>query len=168
MSFYDHRFEAPIEAYDYGKYFYRVIWLPPKLVDYLPFEEHPRLRIDGEIAEHGFNAAFIPERGRWYFIVPKSVLKGVGLDVGDHVEVSFRVADQDAIDMPDELAAALRSDTAAQTEWDDLTTGRKRGIAHYVGSAKREETRRKRVDTVLAGLRGEGELPGVAPHKRKA
>jgi uncharacterized protein YdeI (YjbR/CyaY-like superfamily) len=63
------------------------------------------------------------------------------------------VADQHAVTVPDELAAALRHERAAARAWEALTPGKRRGFAHRVAAAKATETRRRRVDEVLAALR---------------
>ncbi|TAD86838.1 MAG: hypothetical protein EAZ99_19345 [Alphaproteobacteria bacterium] len=46
-----------------------------------------------------------------------------------------------------------RSRAPAVAVWHSLTPGKQRGLAHLVGSAKREKTRRKRADKLMADLR---------------
>jgi uncharacterized protein YdeI (YjbR/CyaY-like superfamily) len=90
--------------------------------------------------------------GRRYFIVARRILEEVDVGIGDTVELRFSVADQHAVSVPDELAATLRHYWAAQA-WEALTPGKQRGFAHRVAAAKAIETRRRRVDEVLAALR---------------
>ena len=68
---------------------------------------------------------------------------------GGDVLVLFRIADQNAVDVPNELERALRANSNAKQAWDELTVGKKRGYAYRVASAKRMETREKRVDEVM-------------------
>ena len=46
---------------------------------------------------------------------------------------------------PEDLAAALDADADARREWDAFPRSAKRGILEWIGSAKRPETRAKRV-----------------------
>jgi len=55
-----------------------------------------------------------------------------------------------ALDMPDDLGAALRGNTAAQGHWDAFSPGKRRDYIEWVLEAKREETRVKRIETIVA------------------
>ena len=138
-----HEFTAEIAAYDFGKYAYHVVWLPA---------EHPRLRVEAEIDGRPHAGAFCPARGGWYLLLSKKVLKALGRALGERVHVRFRVADQDAVDVPIELAFALEANGRARTAWDAATPGKQRGWAYRVGSAKRAETRERRVEGVIDEL----------------
>ncbi|MEM9734466.1 MAG: YdeI/OmpD-associated family protein [Pseudomonadota bacterium] len=164
MSYFDHGFEGPICWHDVGsdKYQYAVVYLPEDLVGDLPLKEHPRLRVEGEIAEMPFNGAWIPAKGIWYLMVPKEIRESVSLSVGDMVEVRFSVADQDHVDMPDELIALLKQDKAFAKRWDALTPGKQRGYAYLVSSAKQNATRVKRAQKA-ADLLAKGLGPNGRP-----
>ena len=57
--------------------------------------------------------------------------------------------------MPDDLAAALAADPDAQRFWDALPPGQRKLAFHWIGSAKRAETRERRVaETVRAAAEG--------------
>jgi uncharacterized protein YdeI (YjbR/CyaY-like superfamily) len=54
----------------------------------------------------------------------------------------------DAIDelvMPEDFAVALAVNPAAEQHWQDFSTSVKKGILYYIASAKRPETRAKRI-----------------------
>ncbi|MEM6690391.1 MAG: YdeI/OmpD-associated family protein, partial [Planctomycetota bacterium] len=124
------------------------------LMKRLAHEAKPRLRIDGVVGGQPFHGAFQPTgEGRYYLIVSKKFRKAVGLEIGDRTEVSFSIADQNAVDVPRELQFALEADEALNQIWIHLTPGRRRGLAYRVASAKRSETRENRVDEVLETLR---------------
>ena len=151
-------FEARIEAHDFGRFAYTVIYLPEELRADLPFDRHPRLRVEGEIAEHPFEGAWQPGQGRMYLMVPRELMREAGLARGDEVEVRFRIGDQDAVDEPAELRLALAGDEAASDAWDATTPGKRRGMAYHVNSAKRPPTRERRAAEVLQCLK-EGRWP---------
>jgi len=156
---YPHAFEAPLRRHGVGrerKLWYAVLFLPPGLEAELPFDRHPRLRVEGEIGEVPVAGAWMPAGdGRRYFIVSPAVRKATGAGLGSLLEMRFRIADQAAVEMPEALARALAADAAAQAAWAALTPGRRRGLAHPVLAARTEETRARRVAEVLAAL-GEG------------
>ena len=154
MIAYPHAFEGEVTRHELGRYAYTVLRLPPGIAASLPFDAHPRLRVEGEIADHAFEAAWQPDgAGGRYLIVPRALLKEAGLSVGDEVECRFRIADQAAVDVPPALAGALAEDDTLREQWDALTPGLRRAFAHRVATAKRETTVAKRVEEVTAMVR---------------
>ena len=156
MSWYPQVFEGEIARHGVGrgrKLWYTVVFLPPDLAETLPFDRHPQLRVEGELADLPFKSAFISAGdGRYYMMVSPETLKAAALAVGHTVEVRFRVADQEAVDVPEALADALADDEEASLAWDALTTGRRRALAHHVATAKTDPTRNRRVAAVLAAV----------------
>ena len=166
MQYFPHVFDATIERYDYGKYFYTIVIVPGEVIAELPIGGRPRLRIDGEIDGEPIDAGLLPDRlgsaqtphlvGRfgeagdriWYMIVSKKLLGRIGRSVGETVEVRLRVGDQDAVEIPAALQSRLEADAAFAEAWERLTPGKRRAHARRVQTAKREETIRKRVQEV--------------------
>lgn len=166
MSFYSHSFVGEVSLLHYVPYSYTVIFVPEAVQGELPLAQYPRLRVVGEIAEHDFNAALIPSKEGRHIILSPELLKATGLRLGDAVEVRFNVADQDAVPLPEELEAALASDPIALQAWDELSPGRRRGLAHLVAKPKTAATRSRKA-AELAGLLASGSpLPG--PPSRSA
>ncbi|MEM9683112.1 MAG: YdeI/OmpD-associated family protein [Pseudomonadota bacterium] len=158
MSYFTHAFEATITRHVIGKgqrtVTYTVVRLPEEMTGDLPFADHPRLRVDGEIDDYPFNGAWQPTGdGTHYLMVPKSILREAELSVGSRVEIRFRVADQSAVAVPEALATALDADADLKTKWDALSAGKRRGFAHRVSSAKTEATIAKRVAEVTRMVR---------------
>ncbi|MEM6702489.1 MAG: YdeI/OmpD-associated family protein [Acidobacteriota bacterium] len=160
--FYSHQFEAPIVTHDVGsdRYVYTVVFVPADLVAELPLREHPRLRITGEVEGHPLEASLTPVRGRWYLLLSKKLLEAIGAKVGEQVTVSFNVADQNAVSLPEELQRALEANPSAADLWRDQTPGRQRGLAYRVASAKTSPTRAKRIQEVFDILEGKRDLKG--------
>lgn len=55
-----------------------------------------------------------------------------------------------ALDLPADLGAALKVNAAAQSHWDAFSPGKRRDYIEWVIEAKREETRAKRIETIVA------------------
>ena len=66
--------------------------------------------------------------------------KQCDVTLGDRVFVQFDIADQDAVEVPEELRFALEVNDQAAAVWSGLTPGKRRGFAYRVDSAKRRET----------------------------
>lgn len=165
MAYFPHEFTAPLQAHGFGKSSLTVVYLPDDLHEQLPLGERPRLRVEAEIApadaaeavenrtEHC--GAFQPSKHGYYLMLGKKTQRAAGVQRGDLVRVRFRVADPDSVDVPEELQTALDGDDDARAVWVDSTAGRKRGLAYRVSSAKRPETRAKRVAEVIKELQAD-------------
>jgi hypothetical protein len=152
MSDLHYTFDAKIDKHDFGKFAYAVVYLPKTILSKLPLDENPRFRINVVIAKMLIKGALQPTQKGWYFMLSNKILKKAGLAYGDKVKVTFSIADQAEVDVPDDLLLALARDSVAQSSWEALTPGRQRGLAYRVDSAKRRETRKQRISEVLEFL----------------
>ena len=146
-------FTGRIETLEWGRSTYAILRLPEEVAERLAAEGAKR--VEGEMNEHPVNLAptrapVIVETFLW---TGKSLLDRIGLAPGDEVEVRLRKAPDDEVDMPDDLAAALR--TAGATHlWEALTPGKRRGMLYQVGTAKTRATRDKRIAKLIGGIGG--------------
>lgn len=159
MAWFTHRYETEITRFAVGARTHTVVLLDPSLHDALPLREHPRLRIAAEVGGLPLKGAWQPAGGRWYLMLPRAGLKAAGLAVGAPVSVAFRVISQDDVELPDELARRLEAVQRLRTAWDGHTAATRRGLAHFIDSVKRPETRAARLKQVEAALLGEAPLP---------
>ena len=160
--YFPHSFTAVIVHHDVGSehYRYTVIFVPDEVKAALPLAEYPKLRISGEVDDHPIEAALTPVRGEHYILLSKKLLVVIGKGVGDEVELRFRVADQDAVEVPERLAQALTRDEAMRVLLQAATPGKQRALAYMVASAKRAATQDQRIEKVAAVLRGEIDFKG--------
>ncbi|GAB2476943.1 hypothetical protein GCM10027063_17480 [Promicromonospora xylanilytica] len=78
-----------------------------------------------------------------------------GRGAGDEVEVTLELDDAPrTVEVPDALAQVLATDTAAAEAWGQLSYSKQKAHAQSIDGAKTEETRARRLDKVLAELRG--------------
>lgn len=149
-----HVFTASIERRHMGgELHYTVVFLPREIAERLPLDRWPRLRVDASVGGVPVEGTWMPSGdGRRYLMTPRKLLKRLGIGVGDEVEVSFAVADQDAVAVPPALAEALAEHDDLRGIWERWSPGKRRGLAHRIAQARTEPTRRKRVEEVLAAL----------------
>ena len=151
--YFTHVARGPVARYEFKTYGYHVLYLPDELKPELPLDEHPRLRIDAEVNGVEHTGTWMPAGGGdYYLMLSKRLLKETGLEPGETATVRFRVADQNAVDVPEELEQALSQRELAREAWDDLPVGKRRNYAYRVSSAKREETRFRRTAAVIEEL----------------
>ena len=145
MSRFAFEFTGRVARHSVGTWSYTVVFLPAEVAAELPLGENPRLRVRGEMDEYPFARAWQPAGGTWFLMIPKDVLKQGGYGLGDWINVRFNIDDQEAVDMPEALAAALEEDDAFRAAWEGLTAGKKRSVVVRVESAKTAGTVAKRV-----------------------
>lgn len=106
-------------------------------------------RVGGKKVE--VDRALIPQGdGTHAVILGGELRKQLGVELGDTVEMEFHVnPDQDAFDMPEELEIALELEPELMAIFNRQTAGMKRGMAHWINSGKRPETRAKRAAEIM-------------------
>ncbi len=73
-----------------------------------------------------------------------------GIEPGDRVEVALRVDDDPHVELPPDLAEALR-DSGSVASFERLPPGKRRHIVAWVEEAVADRTREKRIAQVVAG-----------------
>lgn len=92
--------------------------------------------------------------GGWILIVSLDLMKEMRCGLGDMVAVQLQPdPDPDSVELCEEFQVVLDMDKAAQERYQLMTPGRQRGLAYYVNSAKREETRIRRALQMAEKLR---------------
>jgi Bacteriocin-protection, YdeI or OmpD-Associated/Domain of unknown function (DUF1905) len=138
-------FESEIVKYDFGKYYYTVVYIPAQLIDQLPLGKHPRLRIQANVSGIWFRGALMPDKGRWYLMVSRKILKQIDKQLGQMIKVRFEIDDQEAVEITQELRRFLGQNPELKTKWDALSAGKRRGLAHRISQAKTQATLDKRL-----------------------
>jgi Bacteriocin-protection, YdeI or OmpD-Associated/Domain of unknown function (DUF1905) len=110
--------------------------------------------VRGTVNGHPFRTTVAVYGGTFYLGFRREVREAAGIDFGDTVSIELERDDEPRdVVVPDDLAAALASDPDAQAAWDKLSYTHRREHVHAIEEAKREETRRRRVEGALALLR---------------
>lgn len=146
-----HSFEAIIEPMEWGKSTYTILRLPSDVAAALDAEGAKR--VEGEIGDHSVNLALTkaPVVEGTFLWTGQSLLDAAGIRPGEKLEVRLRKADPEAVETPEDVAAALRT-AEKSADWAALSAGKRRGMLYHVTSAKRAETRAKRIVKLIAEL----------------
>ncbi len=110
-------------------------------------------RVEGEMNDHPVNLgiARAPVVEGPFLWTGRTLLDRIGVEPGEALEVRLRPAPADEVEVPDDVALALRQ-AGATERWEALTPGRRRGLLHRVETARTAPTRLKRIAAVLAEI----------------
>lgn len=96
-------------------------------------------------------------RGRYLLGLSNANRKAAGVSIGDEVEVEVELdAEPRFVVEPDDFARALDADPAVRAVHDRLAYSHKREHVRAIVSARKPETRARRIEKVLEVLRGVG------------
>jgi len=86
-------------------------------------------------------------------IIVKAIRQQIGKQAGDTVHVTLAVDDEPRVlEIPDDLQAALAQNPAAQAYFGKLAYSHQREYVLWIEEAKREETRRRRIEKTIEML----------------
>lgn len=103
--------------------------------------------VDGTINGHAFGATLEPDGQRSHWLkVSKKMREAAGANVGDVVTLEIVSAGKEPEPrVPADLRKALAAAPKARSLWSDITTIARRDWIHWITSAKRPETRARRI-----------------------
>lgn len=144
-------FEGMIVAMEWGTSTYTVLPVPQEVAEALAREG--ATRVEGEINDHPVNLALTtaPAIDGVFLWTGKSLLDSARIGPGEVLDVRLRKADASVVETPVDVLAALR-EAGVMAEWQALTPGKQRGHLHQINSAKRAETRAKRITKLAASI----------------
>ncbi len=110
------------------------------------------IKVEGTMNGHPFRAALIPNTSGGHWLrVNKAMRKGAGADAGDTVKLVILEPEPEPA-VPFDLRAALNTSHEAKTLWRDLTSIGRRDWIRWINSAKRPETRARRITRTVESL----------------
>ncbi|MEL6465316.1 MAG: YdeI/OmpD-associated family protein [Pseudomonadota bacterium] len=143
-------FDGVIEPMEWGQNTYTILRLPQEVIAALPPKTR---RIEGEFGDFPINLALTkaPVTDGTFVYTGKTFLRDSGLGVGQPFDARVRAVDPDLVEVPDDVLTAIRA-VGRTADWQALTAGQQRSKLHLVNTAKRAETRAKRIAKLIADL----------------
>lgn len=113
-----------------------------------------QMRVVGTVNGVGFHSSTMPYRGGFYLGLHKATREAAGIGFGDPIEIDIARDDSPRVlALPEELEAAFKADPALGERFAALSFSRRRELAEPISEAKRPETRARRLEDALNGLR---------------
>ena len=130
----------------------RGLEIPPEVVAALGGGKRPRVAIT--INGHSWKSRVAIMRGRYLLGLSNANRKAAGVVTGDEVEVDVEFdAEPPVVVEPADFARALDADPVARAAYDRLAYSHKREHVRAIETAKRPETRLRRIEQAVAMLR---------------
>ena len=108
--------------------------------------------VEGTINGHPFRAALEPSTSQGHWLrVNKAMREGAGANEGDVVKLVILEPEPEPT-MPADLQVALTTSERAKTLWQDLTTVGRRDWIRWIESAKKPNTRARRIRRTVEQL----------------
>lgn len=131
----------------------RGLEVPPTVVQSLDAGARPAVTIT--INGHSWKSRIAIMRGRHLIGLSNANRQAAGVDIGEEIEVELELDTEPRVVVePADFAQALDADPVARAAYDNLAYSHKREHVRAIESAKKPETRRRRIENAIATLRG--------------
>ncbi|WP_036510242.1 YdeI/OmpD-associated family protein [Nocardia aobensis] len=115
-----------------------------------------RPRVDVTINGHTWNTRIAIMRGRHLIGLSNANRAAAGVAIGEMVEVQVELDTEPiTVEEPEDFAAVLAADPDARAAYNRLTLPQRRQQIRFIDSAKKPETRLRRIRKIIDGLRAE-------------
>jgi hypothetical protein len=127
--------------------------IPDEVVEQLGGGRRPKVVVT--VGAHTWRSSIANLGGTFMLGVSIENRTAAGVAAGQTVDVDITLDTAPrTVDVPDDLAAELDRDAAARTTWVTWSFTRQKEAARSLTEAKKPETRARRLEKVLAELRG--------------
>ncbi|WP_212833655.1 YdeI/OmpD-associated family protein [Catellatospora sp. TT07R-123] len=131
----------------------RGLEVPPEVVSALGGGARPAVTIT--VGGHSWQSRVAIMRGRHLLGLSNANRLAAGVAIGEEVEVEVELdTEPRVVAEPADFAKALDDDPVARAAYDKLAYSHKREHVHAIESAKKPETRQRRIEKAIATLRG--------------
>ena len=132
-----------------------LIELAPAVIEALGAGKRPPVK--ATVNGYTFRTTVAVYGGKSYIGLRKEIREAAGVDLGQLVQVALELdVDPREVELPRPLADALDADPEAKAAFAKLSYTHRKEYAQSVAEAKREETRRRRVERTIESLKGSG------------
>jgi len=101
-----------------------------------------------------YRGSIVRMGGRYLLGIPKAFREQAGIKAGDNIVVTLEKDEAErTVEVPADLAAALKKDKALKAAWDKLSYTLRKENVRALEEAKQPETRARRLEKTLALLR---------------
>lgn len=131
---------------------------PEKIVTALDGGKRPPVTVT--INGHTWKTRVAIMRGRHLIGLSNANRKAAGVEIGDKITVEIELDLEPRVAaIPSDLAKALRADPLARASFEELSDSKRREHVRVIESAKKPETRSRRIEKTITTLRDTAKDP---------
>jgi hypothetical protein len=131
----------------------RGLEVPSEVVAALDAGARPPVTIT--INGHSWKSRVALMRGRHLLGLSHANRQAAGVEIGDEIDIDIELDTQPRVIVePPDFTQALDADPIARATYDNLAYSRKREHVHVIESAKKADTRQRRIEKAIADLQG--------------
>jgi hypothetical protein len=128
--------------------------VPASVVEELGSGRKPRVTVT--IGAHTYRSTVATMSGRFMLPLSADNRTKAGVAAGDEIDVTVELDTAErSIEVPADFAAALDAEPAARAKFDTLSFSHQRQHVDAILGAKKDETRRRRIEKSVGMLRGD-------------
>jgi hypothetical protein len=128
------------------------IELPVELVEKLGRGKRPRIKVT--LKDYTLRTTVAVYGGQYFVGVRREVREAAGIVFDEPIEITVELdTDERTVDVPPDLLASFETDPSLRTAFDRLSFTARKEMAESITGAKRDDTRRRRLEQALAQLR---------------
>ncbi len=118
------------------------------------FGKKGQVKVKGTVNGIAFRGSLMPHGdGTHFLVVNRSVRDAARVDIGHKVKIVLEAETEErVIALPPDFERALAKSKASRTGWDKLSYSHKREYLGWITDAKKEETRKRRIEKAIAEL----------------
>ena len=118
------------------------------------FGTKARVPVRGIINGAAFRSSLCNMGDGYFMVVNKELRAAAQCKAGDTVDIVLeRDREERVIETPDEIKKAVSANKTAQATWESLSFTHKKEWVRAVADAKKEETRRARIEKLVAAMK---------------
>ncbi len=118
------------------------------------FGTKARVPVRGTINGAAFRSSLCNMGDGYFMVVNKELRAAAQCKAGDTVDIVLeRDREERVIETPDEIKKAVSANKTAQATWESLSFTHKKEWVRAVADAKKEETRRARIEKLVAAMK---------------
>jgi hypothetical protein len=129
------------------------IVVPPEIVAALGSGRNPKVKVS--VNGYIFRGTVQVSSGQFMLSFSAEKREAAGVEGGDQVEVTVELdTEPRTVEVPGDLRAALSAKAGAMEAFEALAYSRRKEFARQVNEAKAQETRERRISSIIAQLGG--------------
>lgn len=118
-----------------------------------------RVKVKATFDDYEYRGSIVNMGGCYIIGITKDIRNHIQKEAGDIIDVTIEKDEEErVVNPPEKLLGKINSDKEIGEFWNSLSFSMRRKCVMWIESAKKEETRLKRIDTIIEKLKNKEKL----------